>query len=94
MNKKSYFAIGVCTFIAIINYSIGGLQNVIGAPMIGLFIGMLIVNILPSVDKDFKKGTTFAGKKCFKHWYYPCWCYFKFHTNSWLWCKSTSINYF
>lgn len=64
MNKKSYFAIGVCTVIAIIATYLGGLQNVIGAPMIGLFIGMLIVNILPSVDKDFKKGTTFAGKKC------------------------------
>lgn len=63
MNKKSYFAIVVCVIIAIIATYLGGLQNIIGAPMIGLFIGMLIVNIIPTVDKDFKKGTTFAGKK-------------------------------
>jgi uncharacterized integral membrane protein (TIGR00698 family) len=31
--------------------------------MIGLFIGMAILNIMPSVDKDFKSGTSFAGKK-------------------------------
>jgi uncharacterized integral membrane protein (TIGR00698 family) len=64
MNKKSYLAIGTCVVIAIIATYLGKLQNIIGAPMIGLFIGMLHVNILPSVDKDFKKGTTFAGKKC------------------------------
>ena len=64
MNKKSYLAIVVCVIIAIIATYLGGLQNVIGAPMIGLFISMLIVNFLPTVDKDFKKGTTFAGKKC------------------------------
>lgn len=64
MNKKSYLAIAVCFVIAIIASYLGGLQHIIGAPMIGLFIGMLIVNMLPSIDKDFKKGTTFAGKKC------------------------------
>lgn len=64
MNKKSYLAIAICVAIAIVSTYLGGLQNVIGAPMIGLFIGMIIVNLLPSIDKDFKKGTTFAGKKC------------------------------
>lgn len=64
MNKKSYLAIFICVIIAVVATYLGGLQHVIGAPMIGLFIGMLIVNLLPSVDKDFKKGTTFAGKKC------------------------------
>lgn len=64
MNRKSYFAIIICVIIAIIATYLSGLQNVIGAPMIGLFIGMLIVNFLPTVDKDFKKGTTFVGKKC------------------------------
>lgn len=64
MNKKSYFAIGVCVLIAVVATYLGGLQQVVGAPMIGLLIGMVIVNCMPSVDKDFKKGTTFAGKKC------------------------------
>lgn len=63
MNKKSYLAIIVCVIIAVIATYLSGLQHLIGAPMIGLFIGMIIVNLLPTVDKDFKKGTTFAGKK-------------------------------
>ena len=64
MNKNFFLAIIICFAIGIIATYLGGLQNVIGAPMIGLFLGMLIVNIIPTVDKDFKKGTTFAGKKC------------------------------
>lgn len=64
MNKKSYLAIVTCLVIAIIATFLGRLQHFVGAPMIGLFIGMLIVNILPSMDKDFKKGTTLVGKKC------------------------------
>jgi uncharacterized membrane protein YadS len=31
--------------------------------MIGLFISITIVNLLPSIDKDFKAGTSFVGKK-------------------------------
>ena len=31
--------------------------------MLGLLIGMIIVNFVPSLDGDFKAGTTFAGKK-------------------------------
>lgn len=63
MNKKSYLAIAICTVIAIVATFLGKMQNIIGAPMIGLFIGMIIVNLF-TIDKDFKKGTTWAGKKC------------------------------
>lgn len=64
MNKKYCLAILVCFIIAIVATYLGGLQHIVGAPMIGLFIGILIVNLMPTVDKDFKKGTTFVGKKC------------------------------
>ncbi|MBU5593075.1 putative sulfate exporter family transporter [Clostridium sp. MSJ-4] len=63
MNTKKFFAIGLCIVIGIIATFLGGLQKLVGAPMIGLFISMLIVNFMPTVDKDFKSGTTFAGKK-------------------------------
>ncbi|MBU5427531.1 putative sulfate exporter family transporter [Tissierella pigra] len=63
MNSKKTSAIILCILIAIVATYLGGLQNLVGAPMIGLFIGMLILNIIPSIDKDFKSGTTFAGKK-------------------------------
>lgn len=52
----------VCVIIAFIATYLGGLQRVIGGPMIGLFIGMLVANIKPP-EGDFKDGTTFAAKK-------------------------------
>ena len=60
---KKYLAIIICIIIAIVATYLGGKQRLIGAPMIGLFISIIIVNLLPSVDKDFKAGTTFVGKK-------------------------------
>ena len=63
MSNKKLLGIILCIGIAILATFLGGLQNLVGAPMIGLFIGMAILNIMPSVDKDFKSGTSFAGKK-------------------------------
>ena len=66
-HKKShpakYLAALLCFAAAALATWLGGLQSVIGAPMIGLFIGMLIVNVVPGFSKEFKEGTTFAGKK-------------------------------
>ena len=62
-NLKKYIAIILCIAIAVVATYLGGKQKLIGAPMIGLFISIIIVNFLPSIDKDFKAGTTFAGKK-------------------------------
>ena len=61
MNKKQ-LAIISCLLIAVVATWLAGMQRFIGGPMIGLLIGMLIVNVLPIGD-DFKKGTSFAGKK-------------------------------
>ncbi|WP_040211087.1 YeiH family protein [Clostridium polynesiense] len=63
MNNKKYLAIGLCILIGLTATYLGGMQNIVGAPMIGLFISMIIVNFMPSIDKDFKAGTTFVGKK-------------------------------
>ncbi len=63
INFKKYLAIVICIIIAIAATYLGDMQKIIGAPMIGLFISIIIVNFLPSVDKDFKAGTSFVGKK-------------------------------
>ncbi|NLJ96216.1 MAG: putative sulfate exporter family transporter [Clostridiales bacterium] len=60
---KKYLAIALCIVIALVATYLGGKQKLVGAPMIGLFISIIIVNLLPTIDKDFKAGTTFAGKK-------------------------------
>lgn len=63
VSKRKLTAIIVCIVIAVVATYLAGMQNIIGGPMIGLLIGMLIVNILPEQDKEFKAGTSFAGKK-------------------------------
>lgn len=63
MNNKKFFAIIMCIVIAVVATYLAGLQNIIGGPMIGLIIGMVIVNVLPKLDSEFKAGTSFAGKK-------------------------------
>lgn len=62
MNKKTS-AIIVCVLIGIVATFLAGLQNFVGGPMIGLLIGMVIVNLMPKIDSEFKDGTSFVGKK-------------------------------
>lgn len=62
-NLKKYMAIAICIAIAVVATYLGGKQKLVGAPMIGLFISIVIVNLIPSIDKSFKAGTSFAGKK-------------------------------
>ena len=63
MKPKKLFAIILCIVVAIIATFLAGFQKLIGGPMIGLILGMLIVNFGPAIGSDFKAGTTFAGKK-------------------------------
>ncbi|GFI08706.1 hypothetical protein IMSAGC007_01157 [Lachnospiraceae bacterium] len=42
-------------------------RTVMGGPMVALLVSMIACNLLPSLDKDFKAGTTFASKK-FLNW--------------------------
>jgi uncharacterized integral membrane protein (TIGR00698 family) len=66
-------AVLLCLGIALASqYSIG-LQKaafgrvVIGAPMLAFAISMILCNILPSLNKGFKDGTSFCAKK-FLNW--------------------------
>ncbi|PKK39467.1 putative membrane protein YeiH [Clostridiaceae bacterium JG1575] len=60
---KKNLAILVCLFIAIVATYLSKQQRWIGGPMIGLLIGMILVNLMPALDKEFKSGTSWAGKK-------------------------------
>lgn len=71
--KKKNLAIVLCLMIGYLATKSTELQStllgrtVMGGPMVALVISMIICNILPSVDSDFKAGTTFASKK-FLNW--------------------------
>lgn len=63
LEKKKYIAIIVVFAAAILATFLASQQKYVGAPIIGLFIGIIIYNAVPSFDKEFKAGTTFAAKK-------------------------------
>lgn len=62
-SPAKYLSVLLCFAAAGLSTWLGTLQSVIGAPMIGLFLGMLIVNLVPHFSQEFKEGTSFAGKK-------------------------------
>ena len=72
VNKKTG-AIILCLVIGFLATKSTDLQSalfnrtVMGGPMVALLVSMIICNIIPSVDKEFKAGTTFASKK-FLNW--------------------------
>ena len=66
MSKKT-LGILTCLGIAIIATYLGTVQNIVGAPMVGLFIGMILFNVVPSFSGEFKSGASYAGKKFLKY---------------------------
>ena len=73
MNKKKTGAIILCLIIGWLatlstdwQSSLLG-RTVMGGPMVALLVSMIACNLIPSLDKDFKAGTTFASKK-FLNW--------------------------
>lgn len=73
MNKKKTGAIILCLVIGYLATKSTSLQKdlfhrvVMGGPMVALLVSMIICNIVPSIDKDFKEGTTFSSKQ-FLNW--------------------------
>ena len=73
MNKKKTGAIVLCLVIGWLATMSTDLQSslfgrtVMGGPMVALLVSMIACNLIPSLDKDFKAGTTFASKK-FLNW--------------------------
>lgn len=58
-----YLGIAVCCLIGIAATWLGGLQHIIGAPMIGMFLGIILANALgQAVVSKAKKGTAFCSK--------------------------------
>ncbi len=72
-SKKKYGAIALCLFIGFLATKSTDLQKtmfdrvVMGGPMVALLVSMIICNIMPALDKDFKEGTTYSSKQ-FLNW--------------------------
>ena len=72
-SKKKFGAIVLCLVIGFLATKSTDLQSsmfgrvVMGGPMVALLVSMIICNIMPSVDKDFKEGTTYCSKQ-FLNW--------------------------
>ena len=70
---KKYGAIVLCLVIGFLATQSTSWQSallgrtVVGGPMVALLVSMIACNLIPSIDKDFKAGTTFASKK-FLNW--------------------------
>jgi uncharacterized integral membrane protein (TIGR00698 family) len=60
---KKYIALTVVFAAAVLATYLSSLQKYVGAPVFGLFIGMIVFNIVPAFHADFKEGTAFAAKK-------------------------------
>lgn len=57
----------LCLACGLLAMCLGGLQNVVGGPMIGLFLGILLRNGMPaSFVERTKKGTKFSSKYLLK----------------------------
>ncbi len=72
-SKKKYGAIILCLIIGLLATKSTDLQSslfgrvVMGGPMVALLVSMIICNLMPSIDKDFKEGTTYSSKQ-FLNW--------------------------
>lgn len=72
-SKKKYGAIALCLIIGFLATKSTDLQSsvfgrvVMGGSMVALLVSMVICNLIPSVDKSFKEGTTYCSKQ-FLNW--------------------------
>ncbi len=68
-SKKKDGAILLCLVIGFLATKSTDLQSaafgrvVMGGPMVALLVSMIICNIIPTLDKDFKEGTTYSSKQ-------------------------------
>ena len=57
------FGLILCAAVAVLSTFLGGLQHFVGAPMLGLVMGILLANLLPGVIVNkAKKGAAFSSK--------------------------------
>lgn len=61
------YGLFICLLSAFAAMMLARLQSFVGAPMIGLFIGIIIANLLPEkVFSKLKKGGSFSSKYLLK----------------------------
>lgn len=57
-----YIGIFLCLALGALSTWLGGLQHIIGGPMIGLFLGVILANLAPALVGKTKKGAQFCSK--------------------------------
>ena len=68
-----FLAIALCVVVGVLANESTALQKawfgrtVIGGPMLALLFTMIVCNLLPSISKEFKAGTTYCSKQ-FLNW--------------------------
>lgn len=66
---QKYLAIALCAVIGVGANLTTDLQKewfgrvVMGGPMLALLVTMIICNLVPTISKSFKEGTTFCSKQ-------------------------------
>jgi uncharacterized integral membrane protein (TIGR00698 family) len=63
LNPLKYLAITLVFILAILATWLSLKQRYIGSPILGLFLGMVIYNVVPRFSGGFMEGTTFGAKK-------------------------------
>lgn len=61
-----YLGIILCLVVGLAATWLGGLQHFVGGPMIGLFLGVIIANVVPSLVARTKQGAAFSAKYLLK----------------------------
>lgn len=56
------FGLLFCVVLAFGATWLGGLQHVMGAPLIGMFLGMLLTNLIPALRAKVEKGASFSSR--------------------------------
>ncbi len=57
-----YIGILLCLLLGLLATWLGGLQHIIGGPMIGLFLGVILANAVPALVSKTKIGAQFCSK--------------------------------
>lgn len=63
MKNNKLMSVLVCAALAIVATYLGGYQKFVGAPIIGLFMGIVLINIINFKDEDIIVGASFVSKK-------------------------------
>lgn len=57
-----FLGILFCAALALVATLVGNVQHIMGAPLIGMFLGMILANLFPVLQGKIQAGASFAAK--------------------------------